>query len=344
MAFHSVNRWCLFTSPEHYCTHNCHNKHTKSKSLSDTVQFQHKRITNLSITHMDKVMCALANCVKAIHGMAGKDRTSPATKDLQHIVDTTQAHIKAQLKLFEHTATPTDNPREQRVPRVQTTAGVPMPHTEINRRVMRVMSMSPPVPRVPSSNKTTSKMPTLPTHSTSQVHTQKWRTAQLRHVESMINTTPRVRTQAQVATEIARTVPPASNTQSRVCQSTLPPLSRRPGFVAAIMQQQRNQRGLVRLSRHITHLENEVHQALAVLDEDMGKLLNYRRLMRSTKHKKAWSLSSANELGKLANGIGGRIKNPTNTIEFICLHKVPTEQKHNVMYGQIVGTVQPKKG
>ena len=36
-AFHLVNGWYLFTSPKHYCTHNCHVKHTKSKCLSDTV-------------------------------------------------------------------------------------------------------------------------------------------------------------------------------------------------------------------------------------------------------------------------------------------------------------------
>jgi hypothetical protein len=53
------------------------------------------------------------------------------------------------------------------------------------------------------------------------------------------------------------------------------------------------------------------------MDEYTGKLLNYRQLMRSTKYKKAWSLSSANKFGQLVNGIGGRIKNPTNTIKFI---------------------------
>ncbi len=30
-AYHSVDGWYLFTSPQHYCTHNCHTKHTKSK-------------------------------------------------------------------------------------------------------------------------------------------------------------------------------------------------------------------------------------------------------------------------------------------------------------------------
>jgi len=103
----------------HYCTHNCQVKQSKSKRLSDTVQFQHKRITNPSITHADKVMHALADCVEAIQGMMGKDRHSPATKDLQQLIDATQAQIKAQPNRFEHTATHTDTPPMQRVSRVQ---------------------------------------------------------------------------------------------------------------------------------------------------------------------------------------------------------------------------------
>ncbi len=105
------------------------------------------------------------------------------------------------------------------------------------------------------------------------------------------------------------------------------------------MRQQWHQRGMVRLSHRITRLENEVHQAMAVMDADTGKLLNYRQLMRSTKYRKAWSLSSANKFGRLANGIGSRIKNPTNTIKFICQHKVPTERMKDITYGQFVCTV-----
>ncbi len=78
---------------------------------------------------------------------------------------------------------------------------------------------------------------------------------------------------------------------------------------------------------------------MAVMDADTGKLLNYRQLTRSTKYREAWSLSSANEFGRLANGIGGRIKNPTDTIEFICQHKVPTELMKDVTYGPFVCTV-----
>ncbi len=63
-------------------------------------------------------------------------------------------------------------------------------------------------------------------------------------------------------------------------------------------------------------IEIEVHQAMAVMDEETGQLLNYRKLLRSTKYNynKQWSISSANELRWLANGVGNRIKNPTNKI------------------------------
>ena len=33
-------------------------------------------------------------------------------------------------------------------------------------------------------------------------------------------------------------------------------------------------------------LENEVHQAMAVMDAETGKLLNYKQLMRDPKQKK----------------------------------------------------------
>ena len=82
-------------------------------------------------------------------------------------------------------------------------------------------------------------------------------------------------------------------------------------------------------------MENEVHQALAVMDAETGKVLNYRQLMQSTKHKETWSKSLANEFGRLANGVGGRIK-VTNTIKFIHKRDVPSNRMKDVTYGQFV--------
>jgi hypothetical protein len=97
------------------------------------------------------------------------------------------------------------------------------------------------------------------------------------------------------------------------------------GFAVVVMRQKRHRQGLIHLTCKITQLENEVYQAMAVMDADTGKLLNYRQLMQSTKYRDAWSLSLANKFGQLDNGVGGRIKNPTNTIQFIHQHEVPKD-------------------
>jgi hypothetical protein len=95
--------------------------------------------------------------------------------------------------------------------------------------------------------------------------------------------------------------------------------------------------------RCITQLENKVHQAMAVMDKDRGKLLNYGQLMNSLKYKQAWSLSAANKFWQSANGIGGCIKNPTNTIEFIFQRKVPADCINDITHGQFICTIRPEK-
>jgi hypothetical protein len=93
----------------------------------------------------------------------------------------------------------------------------------------------------------------------------------------------------------------------------------------------------------MTRLENEVHQAMAVMDKDTGKLLYYRQLMNSPKYKNAWSFSAANKFGKLANGIEGHIKNPTNTIEFIFYQEVSADRIRDVAYRQFVSRSDQKR-
>ena len=78
-------------------------------------------------------------------------------------------------------------------------------------------------------------------------------------------------------------------------------------------------------------MENEVHEALAVMDAETGKVLNYRQLMQSSKHKETWSKSPANEFGRLANGVGGHIKG-TNTINFIRKRDIPSIQMKDVVF------------
>jgi hypothetical protein len=145
-----VDSWYLFTLTLHYCTHNCHIKHTKSKWLSNTVQLQHKRITNPSITHADKVMNALAECVKATQGITGNARNSQAAQELLHIGDATQAHVQANPHKFDKTTTPAYIHNMQQASRVQAPPSNHIPHTNDNRQITHSMQPQASIPRVPT--------------------------------------------------------------------------------------------------------------------------------------------------------------------------------------------------
>ncbi len=82
--------------------------------------------------------------------------------------------------------------------------------------------------------------------------------------------------------------PPASRTRSKTTRSKIE-------NAAAIGTKGRPKCNMQRLSKRIEQMENEVHKALAIMDAETGKVLNYRQLMQSQKHKETWSKSSANE-------------------------------------------------
>jgi hypothetical protein len=82
------------------------------------------------------------------------------------------------------------------------------------------------------------------------------------------------------------------------------------------------------------------HLANAVIDPDTGQSREYRDLIRDPATKAIWAKSFANELGRLAQGVGGRIKG-TNTCFFIPHHVVPKNK--TVTYGRIVVELRPQK-
>ena len=65
--------------------------------------------------------------------------------------------------------------------------------------------------------------------------------------------------------------------------------------------------------------------------------------MRDPKYKKNWSTFSANEFGRLANGVRGRIKNSTNTIRFIRRKDIPGSRRNDFTYGSFVWNVLNEK-
>ena len=64
------------------------------------------------------------------------------------------------------------------------------------------------------------------------------------------------------------------------------------GTANAAVNMQRRQRKIRTFNRRMTRLENEVHEALAVMVKETGKMLNYRQLIRHAKHKEVCQVIS----------------------------------------------------
>ncbi len=137
-GYHSVDGWYLFTSPEHYRTHTCYVKATKSKHHLDEVHFKHKNITNPTITHADKVMQALAECIKTITGAMG-GTTAQEAKDPQCIIKATQAALHKNDTPINNSNAGHQAPRVPKLPRVHALLRVP-PTTVDNQWITRAMS------------------------------------------------------------------------------------------------------------------------------------------------------------------------------------------------------------
>ena len=77
--------------------------------------------------------------------------------------------------------------------------------------------------------------------------------------------------------------------------------------------------------RQFIRMENEVQQALAEMEKETGKIPNYCQLMRHPKYKKMWGTLAANKFGLLVQGIGGRIREPTQYPSFVDMRYPTTE-------------------
>ena len=321
-AFHSVDGWYLSTSHEHYRTHKCHIKDTRSERFSDTVQFQHKEITNPTITPHDKVMRALSECAKAIKGIKNID-ASQDKRDIQRISQPLEGEREDSEQITQTTAVP----RVQPAPRVDNTT--PTPDVRMTRSATSQQQAATKPSTTESAPRVVPKTAHIPVVTRTTKRRRRTALAPVQPNAPANNTRSKTKAAAKLA------APPAKNT--RAAKASEEHVKR----IAAAKQ--KNNPGARRLTRRINRLENEVHKALAVLDKKSGKMLNYRQLMRHPDLKKEWSLSSANEFGRLANGVGGRIKNPTNTIKFIHKRDVPSHRLKDVTYGQFVCTVRPEK-
>jgi hypothetical protein len=100
--------------------------------------FQTQKHNKSTITHVDKVMQELAECVKTITGATG-GTIAQEVKDLQRIVKATQAILHKSKAPSNNSNAKQQAPRVPNIPRVHALPRVP-PATADNQRITRAMS------------------------------------------------------------------------------------------------------------------------------------------------------------------------------------------------------------
>jgi hypothetical protein len=83
-----------------------------------------------------------------------------------------------------------------------------------------------------------------------------------------------------------------------------------------------------------------IPMANAVLHPVTSAVMSYEKLITDPATKATWTRSAANEFGRLAQGVGGRITG-TDTIKFISMNDVP--KNRTVTYARFVCDYRPQK-
>ncbi len=80
----------------------------------------------------------------------------------------------------------------------------------------------------------------------------------------------------------------------------------------------------------------------AVMDDETGELMEYRQLMKNHKYQRTWGKAFRNKIGRLAQGMPGRVKG-TNTFFFIKQEEIPQDHTKDVTYARICCNIRPEK-
>jgi len=254
----------------------------QAERFTDTIQFKHKSITNPTISPHDKIMQELANCKTALKGMMNEN-PNQQMEELQTLVNDAYTHLNQRKDI-----------NLQQVPRVNS--------RQVSRVDTNVPNQTPPRP---SDNHTPHRLNDTPTTRQHSCYNN------LSHLTVKINlpaATPAMSTRSKVR------VANEHQCVTRLRQPTQSSLRKTRQANAVITKPN--------WQRILNKVEQDIERALAVMDHDSGKMMNYRQLRKHPKFNKAWTTSSANEFGRLASGVGGRVKG-TKTIRFVHQDDVP---------------------
>ena len=346
-AEHSVDGWYIGTSHLHYRAFTVFIKQSRAKRVTDTVLFKHKYITWPAITHGDVVTKAALELVKALKG-------KPIMKTQEQMRDLTAlSEVFSQLAATnqEAAALPTHQVQPAPPPPTRTSAPwrAPSGHTSHTPG-----QHTPPVERtddVPdatdsSSNDTTPSAPVLvPAPDASPPPPMPPLNGSLRQDDAPPHTedddrppAARTRSKTRLAATMGAICHALCASSASASTSITPRQAAGRKYPLQVLQRLNH----AALDRDTGELAIFREVANAVLDKKTGQLLEYRQLLKHPDYRKPWLVSSANEFGRLAQGVGGRV-NGTNTIFFINKHEVPNDRFRDTTYAKFVCNERPQK-
>ena len=84
-----------------------------------------------------------------------------------------------------------------------------------------------------------------------------------------------------------------------------------------------------------TQTDGKPDFARAIIDYNMGVVLEYKQLSKHPQYKQTWQHSHGNKIGRLAQGMSDRVQG-MNTMFFVCKQDIPMYRRKDIMYGQIL--------
>jgi hypothetical protein len=282
-------------------------KATRAIQNTDTVYFQHAYITKPTVTKADIVAEAATKLIEAIKENYAAVHNETELDALNRL---SQVFLDATKKL---SGIEIETAPEEQVPRVKNS-----PTTQ-NTQKQLTISTEPP-PRV---HKERDDLPHLIPADDSDDKTSDNETS-TDDGDDHYEPTPAYHTCAQAAKH--------KTFHSNVTHET----------ILSVVEMSFEQLNPARLAQRQFPLQVLCEITGAVMDDETGELMEYRQLMKNAKYKENWGRAFGNEIGRLAQGIQGRVKG-TNTFYFIKQNQIPNDRTKDVTYARICCKVRPEK-
>ena len=320
---HSASGFYIGASLEHYRCHRVWIKDTRAERVGNTVFFKHKYLTMPTITNADALL------------IAAKSMESALEKGTTQTLQTTEA-VKKLMKIFQQNAIASKEMEavgeSQRVSAKKALEArkkqeAKQQDAEANKENLEpqfeIVPTSAPAP-APFSVPVISQDDDFTQQDGPATNTRARKTTRTLQDEAMCELSA-----AMIVIDTAGPVHKATPLQTALITST---------DISGAAMEVTAQRAASRKypMQFLCDLAN------AVLDGDTGEMLEYRHLITRPKYKEIWGEAYGKEVGRLAQGIPGKVEG-TNTIFFIHKHQVPADRRKDVTRDRIVCTVRPEK-